>query len=207
MTATDPLLRALAHPVRLRIVSLVWNVPLSAAELSRELGISHALASQHLRRLDAVGLVELVEVREKRGGRERRYRAVHGSPLSDQRHEGARLIAEAMAHNLRDRAGRRAPGAPGVTTDAELWVAPEVWTDFRHRLAALFAELHDAAQAPHAPGTVGIGATAMVFPLAEPSGTDTGTGTRAAPGTATGSVQSTGATRPTDQDTAPEERP
>jgi hypothetical protein len=73
-----------------------------------------------------------------------------------------------MAHNLRDRAGRRAPGAPGVTTDAELWVAPEVWTAFRQRLAGLFDELHDAAQAPHAPGTVGIGATAMVFPLAEP---------------------------------------
>ncbi|NUS12206.1 MAG: winged helix-turn-helix transcriptional regulator [Streptomyces sp.] len=170
MSATDPLLRALAHPMRLRIVSLVWNVPMSAAELSRELGVSHALASQHLRRLDAVGLVELAEVREKRGGRERRYRAVHGSPLSDRQDEGTRLIAEALAHNLRDRAGRRAPGTEGVTTDAELWVAPAVWADFRHRLAGLFAELHDAAQAPHAPGTVGIGATAMVFPLAEPAG-------------------------------------
>lgn len=168
MTAADPLLRALAHPVRLRIVSLVWNVPLSAAELSRELGISHALASQHLRRLDAAGLVELAEVRERRGGRERRYRAVHGSPLSDQGHEGVPLLAEALAHNLRDRAGRRAPDAQGVTSDAELWVAPEVWAGFRDRLAALFTELHDAAQAPHAPGSVGIGVTAMVFPLAEP---------------------------------------
>lgn len=78
------------------------------------------------------------------------------------------LLAEALAHNLRDRAGRRAPDAQGVTSDAELWVAPEVWTGFRDRLAALFTELHDAAQAPHAPGSVGIGVTAMVFPLAEP---------------------------------------
>lgn len=169
MTATDPLLRALAHPVRLRMVSLVWNAPLSAAELARELGISHALASQHLRRLDAAGLVELAEVRANRGGRERRYRAVHGSPLSDQRHEGAPLIAEALAHNLRARAGRRAPGAEGVTSDAELWVAPEVWDDFRGRLAALLDELHRSARAPHAPGTVGIGATVMAFPLAEPA--------------------------------------
>jgi len=114
MTATDPLLRALAHPVRLRIVSLVWNVPMSAAELARELGVSHALASQHLRRLDAVGLVELAEVRANRGGRERRYRAVHGSPLSDQRHEAAPLLAEALAGNLRDRAARRAPDRPAV---------------------------------------------------------------------------------------------
>ena len=173
MTATDPLLRALAHPVRLRMVSLVWNAPLSAAELARELGISHALASQHLRRLDAVGVVELAEVRANRGGRERRYRAVHGSPLSDQRHESAApLLAEALAHNLRERAARRAPDAEGVTTDAELWVAPEAWTDFRTRLAALLEDLHDAAQAPHTPGTTGIGVTAMAFPLRQgPAGT------------------------------------
>lgn len=168
MTATDPLLRALAHPLRLRMVSLVWNVPLSAAELARELGVSHALASQHLRRLDAVGLVELAEVRSNRGGRERRYRAVHASPLSDQRHEAAPLLAEALAHNMRERAARRAPDAEGVTSDLELWVAPEVWDGFRRRLAALFDELHDAAQAPHAAGTVGIGASVMAFPLAEP---------------------------------------
>ncbi|WP_225845823.1 helix-turn-helix domain-containing protein [Streptomyces sp. HPF1205] len=168
MTATDPLLRALAHPMRLRMVSLVWNAPLSAAELARELGISHALASQHLRRLDAVGLVELAEVRTNRGGRERRYRAVHGSPLSDQRHEAAPLIAETLSHTMRERAGRRAHGAEGVTSDAELWVAPEVWEDFRRRLAGLFDELHAAARTPHAPGTVGVGATVMAFPLAEP---------------------------------------
>jgi DNA-binding transcriptional ArsR family regulator len=168
MTATDPLLRALAHPLRLRIVSLVWNAPMSAAELARELDVSHALASQHLRRLASAGLVELAEVRANRGGRERRYRAVHGSPLSDQRRpEAAPLLAEALAHNMRDRAARRAPDAEGVTTDAELWVAPEVWDSVRRRLAALFDELHLAAQPPHAPGTVGVAMTVMAFPLAE----------------------------------------
>lgn len=170
MTATDPLLRALAHPMRLRMVSLVWNAPLSAAELARELGVSHALASQHLRRLDAVGLVELAEVRTNRGGRERRYRAVHGSPLSDQRHEAALLLAETLSHTMRERAGRRAHDAEGVTSDVELWVAPDVWEDFRRRLAGLLDELHAAARAPHAPGTVGVGATVMAFLLAEPEG-------------------------------------
>jgi DNA-binding transcriptional ArsR family regulator len=172
MTATDPLLRALAHPLRLRMVSLVWNTPLSAAELARELGVSHALASQHLRRLAAVGMVELAEVRANRGGRERRYRAVHGSPLSDRRHDASPLLAEVLALNLRDRAERRAPDAEGVTSDVELWVAPEVWDGFRDRLAALVDELHDAAQAPHTPGTVGVGAIVMAFPLAEPVHSD-----------------------------------
>jgi DNA-binding transcriptional ArsR family regulator len=147
------------------MMSLIWTVPLSAAELARELGISHALASQHLRRLDSVGLVELAEVRANRGGRERRYRAVHGTPLSDQQ-EDAPLLAEALSFNLRERATRRAPYRAGVTADAELWVDPEAWEDFRHRLAALLIDLHDAARAPRSPGTVQIGATVMAFPLA-----------------------------------------
>lgn len=158
----------MAHPLRLRMLSLMWSAPFSAAELARELGISHALASQHLRRLDQTGMVELVEVRVRRGGRERRYRTVPGTPLSDQR-EGSGLVAESLAHNLRERAGRRAPGAAGVSTDAELWVAPEVWDGVRERLAALMAELHEAAQPPHAPGTVRVGATLMAFPLTEPA--------------------------------------
>jgi DNA-binding transcriptional ArsR family regulator len=164
MTATDPTLRALAHPVRLRMLNLIWTTPMSAAELSRELGVSHALASQHLRRLAAVGLAELAEVRPNRGGQERRYRTVQGSPLSDQR-EGTPLLAEALSLTLRDRAARRAVEREGVTADAELWVSPDAWDDFRHRLAALLVTLHDAARAPHAPDTVHVGATVMAFPL------------------------------------------
>ncbi|MFK0174964.1 ArsR/SmtB family transcription factor [Streptomyces xanthochromogenes] len=164
MTETDPVLRALAHPVRLKMLNLMWPGPLSAAELARELGISHALASQHLRRLDAVGLVELAEERTRRGGRERRYKTVHGSPLSDQR-EGAPLLAETLAHSLRERAGRRAEGGEGVTVDAELWVDPRTWEDIRVRLAEIAAELHDAARSPHTPDTVPVGISMMAFPV------------------------------------------
>lgn len=166
MTDVDPVLRALAHPVRLRMLTLMWPGPMSAAELARELDISHALASQHLRRLDAAGLVELAEERVRRGGRERRYRTVHGSPLSDQR-EGTPLLAGALTHTLRERAGRRAPGEDGVTVDAELWVDPHVWQEVRHRLAALARELHDAARPPHTPGTAPVGISLMAFPLKE----------------------------------------
>ncbi|WP_329319697.1 ArsR/SmtB family transcription factor [Streptomyces sp. NBC_01262] len=166
MTATDPTLRALAHPVRLRMMNLTWTGPQSAAELARELGISHALASQHLRRLASVGLVELAEVRPNRGGQERRYRAVHGSPLPDQRQDAAPMLAEVLSFNVRERAARRAPGE-GVTADAELWVFPDAWDDFRHRLAALLVGLHEAAQAPRTPATVHVGATVTAFPLRE----------------------------------------
>jgi DNA-binding transcriptional ArsR family regulator len=156
----------MAHPVRLRMLSLMWSAPFSAAELARELDISHALASQHLRRLDDTGMVELVEVRERRGGRERRYRTVPGSPLSDQQ-DGTPLVAESLAHNLRERAARRAPATAGVSVDAELWVTPEAWADVRRRLASVMADLHEAARPPHAPGTVRVGATLMAFLLAD----------------------------------------
>jgi len=71
--------------------------------IARELGISHALASQHLRKLDAAGLVELAEERRRRGGQERRYRAVRGTPLSDQRdgsRDGGLRLAETLVHML-----------------------------------------------------------------------------------------------------------
>ncbi|WP_176730754.1 winged helix-turn-helix domain-containing protein [Micromonospora mirobrigensis] len=167
MSTTDPRLRALAHPVRLRMLSLMWSAPLSAAALARELGISHALASQHLRRLDAAGLVELADVRPNRGGRERRYRSVRGPLLTDQR-EGQALLAEALARNLLDRVAERAPDTAGLTIDAELWVAPEQWAAARSRLHAIMTELHEAAQPPHAPGTVRVGATVLAFEMTDP---------------------------------------
>ncbi|GAA0541907.1 MULTISPECIES: winged helix-turn-helix domain-containing protein [Streptomyces] len=162
MTETDPVLRALAHPMRLRMLTLMWPGPMSAAELARELDVSHALASQHLRRLDAVGLVELAEERDRRGGRERRYRTVHGSPLSD-RSDGTPLLAATLAHTLQERAARRDPDSGGVTADGELWVEPEVWEDIRQRFADLTTELHDAARPARSPGTVPVGISLMAF--------------------------------------------
>ncbi|MFC6880618.1 MULTISPECIES: ArsR/SmtB family transcription factor [Actinomadura] len=166
MTTIDPMLRALAHPTRLRMMSLMWAAPQSATDLARELEISHALASHHLRRLDAAGLVELGETRVRKGGTERRYRAVHGTPLSD-RGDATALLAETLAHNLRERAARRVHEGPGVTSDVELWLTPADWDALRVRMAALLADLHAAARPPHTPGTVGIGGTVMLFPVHE----------------------------------------
>jgi predicted ArsR family transcriptional regulator len=153
------------------MLTLMWPGPMSAAELSRELDISHALASRHLRTLDAVGLVELAEERTRRGGRERRYRTVHGSPLSD-RSDGARLLGATLARTLEERAVRRHPEGRGVTVDAELWVEPEAWEEARQQLAGIAAKLHDAARPPRSPGTIPVGVTLMAFPVRETSHTD-----------------------------------
>src|SRR4051795_13608276 len=57
-------LRAGAHPVRLRILSLLTRASMSAAEVARELGLTHANASYHLRVLAEAG--ELVEAGEEK---------------------------------------------------------------------------------------------------------------------------------------------
>jgi DNA-binding transcriptional ArsR family regulator len=163
----DPVLRALGHPTRLRMLSLMWAGPMSAATLSVELGISHGLASQHLRTLDRAGLVELAEVRSKRGGRERLYRTVKGTPLSDRR-DASPLLTEAFVNNLRQRLAMRVPDSESAVTEAELWVAPEVWLEYRKRLLDLMWELHEHALPPRTPGTTPIGVTLMAFEMTPP---------------------------------------
>jgi DNA-binding transcriptional ArsR family regulator len=160
----DPALRALAHPTRLRMLTMMWSGPMSAAMLAAELGIAHGLASQHLRTLDRAGLVELTEVRPKRGGRERLYRTVKGSPLSDQK-DAQPLLVEAIITNLRHRLTAWRPGEAGAVTDADLWLTPQQWADARDRMRTLFRDMHEQARPPQTPGTVQVGVTLLAFEM------------------------------------------
>jgi DNA-binding transcriptional ArsR family regulator len=67
-------LRARAHPIRLRMLSLLTRAPRNAAELARELDLTHANASYHLRVLVGSGLVSLAGEEKVRGGTAKRYR-------------------------------------------------------------------------------------------------------------------------------------
>jgi len=64
----DPLaIRALAHPLRLKLHELVGREgALTAAEAARRLGISQALASHHLRQLAKYGFVEQASAADNR---------------------------------------------------------------------------------------------------------------------------------------------
>lgn len=179
----DPVLRALAHPVRLRMLSLMWAAPFGATGLASALGIGHGLATQHLRRLVDAHLVEPVEVRTKRGGQERLFLTVRGRVLSD-RDDDAPLLASALATNLRDRSYRRLPG-PGVTVDADLWLSPAVWERFRTDLAALVDGLHEQAQSPTAQDVIAVALTVMTFRMG-PDGDTTPDGTAPAQSTLPG---------------------
>jgi len=170
-------LRARAHPLRLRMLSLLTGAAMSAAELGRELGVSQALASYHLRQLADADVVELAQERSRRGGQERRYRyrvAPYTGPRPAADTDGHVLLVEAVVEELRRRAGQRAPGTPVLAIDAELWVHPDDWEEARQTIARAGVLLHDRARRPHEPGTVHVNTSLVMFAIADPGAPEAG---------------------------------
>lgn len=167
--AEEPLipLRAMAHPVRLRMLSLLTAAPLSATELAEELGIVRAAASYHLRQLADAGLVAVAEHGRRRPGPGRanvRYR--HDPDIAHRldRTEGRELVFEATVQDLRRRLG--AVARQRHVSDAEVWLAPEDWEEVCDLAERISDVIHHRARPPHAPGTVHGSVTTMVHELA-----------------------------------------
>ncbi len=73
---TDPALaKALAHPLRTRILAALEDRIASPSELAAELDVSLGVMSYHVRRLEALGLVKLVKRTPRRGAVEHYYKA------------------------------------------------------------------------------------------------------------------------------------
>jgi DNA-binding transcriptional ArsR family regulator len=172
-----PSLRALAHPLRLRILSLLTGTELSAAEVARELGVTHANASYHLRLLLDAGEVVVAGEEKIRGGVAKRYRHPRreevrpGRPAQALDHtepatsEATELTVAALAEELRRRHRGRRPDVGGLLTDAELWVTPEVYDEVRDLLTRATVLLHDNAQAARTAGTEPVSLTIASFPM------------------------------------------
>lgn len=167
-------LRVWAHPLRLQMLSLLTGTAMSAAELARELGVSQALASYHLRQLADAQVVELTEERSHRGGQERRYRYRSPAPGSRWRpsrdQESQALFVEAMVAELRRRSADRAEGTHGLAVDAELWVSQEDWDEATRRIAEAAVMLHERARRPHEPGAIRTSATLVMFTMTDRAG-------------------------------------
>jgi len=161
-------LRAVAHPVRLRMLSALTGTAMSAADLARTLDISHANASYHLRQLADAG--EVVEAGEQkiRGGVAKLYRYPHEAeaPRHDADNADRLVYTRAATAELERRIAERVPGRGGLLSDLEGWVEPEVWD----RASALLREasllLHDANQRPETSGTIHVSFTAWAFTMA-----------------------------------------
>lgn len=169
-------LRALAHPVRLQILSLLTGAPMSAAEVARELGLTHANASYHLRRLLAAGQLKDAGEESIRGGRAKRYRYDVDAPGARAEDASSRaLFARALADELVRRATWLNPATKGTSTDAELWVDPDAWADAISAVSSVSEALHRGAQAPRSDGAVHVSVTLAMFAM---SGPGTGKGDR-----------------------------
>lgn len=164
--STTSSMRVLAHPLRLRLLSLLTGSAMSAAEAGRHLGQSQANVSYHLRRLHEAGLVELVQEERIRGGWAKRYRhdPDSGRTLRAPNLEEQQVLLQVAAAELRRRSAARTPrAAADAFTDAELWVSPHVHQQALAAARHLGHLLHDAAQAPRSPGTVRVSATVSLF--------------------------------------------
>ncbi|MDN5851938.1 MAG: winged helix-turn-helix domain-containing protein [Actinomycetia bacterium] len=163
-------LRALAHPVRLQILSLLTGSAMSATELAEELGTTQANASYHLRALASAGYVVVDSEERIRGGMAKRYRhpwdaEVPNRPAHD---EDYLLYVQTMAREMVRRAAYRDPEIEHRSnTDAELWVDPDVWADVVDHVEKASMLLHGSALPPRTDGAVHVNMTASLFAMRE----------------------------------------
>lgn len=168
----DPIseLRAVAHPLRLQMLSLLTGAELSAAEVARELDITQANASYHLRLLHAAGLLVVGSEETVRGGRAKRYRhpwdagALATSRPTESDDDKLAYVAT-MAAAVPARFVDRERGEKGSYTDADLWVDPQVWNEVLGLVERASRLMHGSARPPRTAGTVRANLSVAAFRL------------------------------------------
>lgn len=161
-------LRATAHPLRLQMLSLLTGAELSAAEVARELGVTQANASYHLRLLHAAGLLVIAGEETVRGGKAKKYRHPWDAPVVRPRttpEEDRLAYVRVLADMIPRRFLERESGTPSRFTDADLWVEPAVWEKVTALLDEASTLLHASARPPRTAGTVRAALSVAAFRL------------------------------------------
>jgi DNA-binding transcriptional ArsR family regulator len=161
-------LRAVAHPIRLQILSLLTGAAMTATEVAQELGITHANASYHLRRLLVLHAVVVENEGGPGRGGSKRYRydvereASRPKSGGDRPLDARRGVYLVMAEELQRRVGMLATGR-GAQADAELWVEPDVWQQATKTVGEVTRALHRAAKPPRTEGTIRTNSSIAMF--------------------------------------------
>jgi DNA-binding transcriptional ArsR family regulator len=182
----DPLvIRALAHPLRHRLMSVIGGLgQATTADAAREVGISHGLASHHLRQLAKYGFVEQVKGKDHR---ERPWRLVATSYRWDRvrstpEGRGAvdvleQILAEQTLESFLDWQQRRAnwPEAwqePTGIGQSTVWLTQPELSEITAAFEALLLRYIDErpidAVASRPPGSVPVNFTLFTVPGSEP---------------------------------------
>jgi predicted ArsR family transcriptional regulator len=161
-------LRAMAHPIRLRILSLTTGAALSAAEIAGELGIAHAAASYHARQLAEAGLLQVVDDERERTGPGRppvRYRYEPRVADGLDRSDGEEALWAATANDMQRRLAERTRHRVGA--DGEVWMTREDFEEACALAQRLSDLVHERAQPPRADGTVHASLSVYAFELGD----------------------------------------
>lgn len=86
--------KALGHPLRVRILALLEEETSSPVQLSKKLGASLGTVAYHVRTLHELGLLEDVGTTPRRGAVEHHYRAIPRPQFSEEAWEGASPVAK-----------------------------------------------------------------------------------------------------------------
>ena len=89
--------RALGHPLRVRVLAILEERTASAVELARILDADIGVVAYHVRKLNQLGLIELVKETRVRGAIQRHYRAYERPRVSDDAWEQAPPVAKQAA--------------------------------------------------------------------------------------------------------------
>ncbi|MDR7253317.1 DNA-binding transcriptional ArsR family regulator [Nocardioides sp. BE266] len=164
-------LRALSHPVRLRMLTLLrGDGPATATTLAQRLDLNTGATSYHLRQLAQHGFI--VEDTERGNARDRWWKAAHESTRTDFREEGvvdsdveAYLSTVALMYADRMRAAVSEMaflpeewGTVGTLSDWEVRVTPTQAQALTQALVAVIEDVEDSDDADAAPFVVNINA-------------------------------------------------
>lgn len=86
--------KALSHPLRVRILAILEERTASPVQLAEQLGASLGVVSYHVRTLERLGLIKLVRTNPVRGAVEHHYRANPRPTISDEGWAAAAPVAK-----------------------------------------------------------------------------------------------------------------
>jgi DNA-binding transcriptional ArsR family regulator len=81
--AEQQLVKVVGHPIRVKALAVLAQRVASPKEIAAELGEKLSNVSYHVRELEALGVIELVDTKQRRGATEHYYRAVSRPPDGD----------------------------------------------------------------------------------------------------------------------------
>ena len=176
--------KAMSHPLRVRILAMLDERTASPVELAGWLGSSLGTVAYHVRTLERMGLVELVHETRVRGAVEHHYRSIERPRVSDRAWEAAPAIAKqaAVSASLQtiDAYARAASAAGGFDdgnahlTRSGLTLDARGWSELSKaclRLLAHVDRIEESAKErmelnPHAGETKDVALVMMLFEAA-----------------------------------------